>query len=90
MEIAARRYPEETAACNNAAAAALDRGDLKTARRLLEPVKDDPAAQNNWGVLLWQEGNTEEALEYFRFAKDTGCQEAGYNLMELEKTNNKQ
>lgn len=82
--IAVQQFPDDVVACNNAAAVALLEGDMDTARRYLQRIKDTPAAQNNLGVLYVMEGNLPAAAECFRNARASGVKEAASNLLEID------
>lgn len=84
FETAARYYPDNVTANNNAAAAALLEGNLQKARRYLDRVKDAPEAQNNRGVWLLMEGSLPEAEACFEKAKAYGSREAESNLQRME------
>ena len=47
-EIAATCYPEDVVANINAASANIISGDFERAQQLMDRVKDDPRAYNNW------------------------------------------
>lgn len=81
--IAAVYYPDNEVVNANRAAAALQQGDLETARMCLGFENAYPEAWNNLGVLLLQEGRTEEAIACFRDACSCGCEEAEYNLQQV-------
>lgn len=80
-----RFYPRDPIANNNAAAAALQQEDPETARAYLLKCSDTPQSLNNQGVLLWLEGKIPEACECFEYAKEGGCNEAAFNLSNLEQ-----
>ena len=82
---AADTYPDNTTANLNAARVCLLRGDTERAARYLQHTADEPAAWNNRGLLLWQQGNQREALYWFRKAADAGNTQAQENLKEIEK-----
>lgn len=77
-------YPQDGIANNNMAAIALEEGDLEMAHKCLDSRKDDMNVQNNVGVLYWKEGRSDEALRCFEKAAAQGCEEAVYNLKELQ------
>jgi hypothetical protein len=82
MEIAARTYPDSDVANGNAAAAALQRGDLSAAATYLGKVKNQNADwNNNMGMLSFLQGNATKAAEHFRAA---GAQ-ASTNATEIAK-----
>jgi outer membrane protein OmpA-like peptidoglycan-associated protein len=89
MEIAARAFPESDVASNNAAAAALVRGDAGTAIQFLRRVKDHDAAWNNtMGILSFLQGEPEKAIEHFRAAgakSTSNISELGKHLDSLQK-----
>lgn len=65
-EVAAYRFPDCKIAQLNSAAAALCIGDRESARYFFQSVGNDPRAWNNLGVLSCMDGNSEEAIAYFR------------------------
>lgn len=65
-ELAAYRFPDDTIAQLNAAAAALAQNDTESARYFLTCVDNDPRAWINKGVLTLMEGNAAEAADCFR------------------------
>lgn len=79
----ARYYPNDVIVNNNMAVAAMNAGDLKTARQHLDKVKNDPRCHNNMGVLHVREGNRTEAERYLRMASQNGSREARHNLDNL-------
>lgn len=87
--IAARLYPEDEIVNANRAAAALQAGDLETARQCLGYDNRYAEAWNNLGVLLLREGRIPEAVSCFEDAKDCGCEEASYNLRQVVAENMK-
>ena len=82
---AADTYPDNPTANLNAARVCLLRGDTERAGQYLQHTADEPAAWNNRGLLLWQQGNQREALYWFRKAADAGNTQAQENLKEIEK-----
>ena len=85
MEIAARTYPDSDVANGNAAAAALQRGDLSAAATYLGKVKNQDADwNNNMGMLSFLQGNASKAAEYFRAAGSKASVNAGEIAKHLE------
>jgi outer membrane protein OmpA-like peptidoglycan-associated protein len=85
MEIAARTYPDSDVANANAAAAALQRGDLAAAASYLGKVKNHDADwNNNMGMLSYLQGNATKAAEYFRAAGAKASANAGELQKHLE------
>ncbi len=81
-EIAARAFPDSDIANNNAAAAALARGDVTSAATFLSKVKHHGAQwNNNMGIVSYMQGDPVRAAGYFRAAGSTGSA----NVHELEK-----
>ncbi len=80
----AQLYPQDIIANNNAAAIALKQEDPAKAHEYLLKCSDTPQSLNNQGVLLLIEDKIPEACEYFRNAGNRGCDEAIYNLSNLE------
>jgi hypothetical protein len=82
MEIAARTFPDSDVANNNAASAALVRGDVQQAAQFLVKVKNhDSDWNNNMGIVSFLQGNASKAAEHFRAA---GAK-ASNNVAELNK-----
>ncbi|MCC8187985.1 MAG: hypothetical protein LIP08_10935 [Bacteroides sp.] len=78
-------YPTEVAARINLAALYLERGDLRGAAALLDPVAEDPRAFNNLGVWYLLREDTDGAEEYFLRAMELGVEEARHNLEEVRR-----
>lgn len=76
-------YPGEAFSRSNMGALALQANDWEGAYFYLEAIKKDPFAQNNWGILLFNEGKMEEALHFFEEADSNGCREALYNRKQV-------
>ncbi len=82
MEIAARTFPDSDVANNNAAVAALQRGDISAAASFLGRVKNHDADwNNNMGILSYMQGNATKAAEHFRAAGS----KAATNAAEIDK-----
>lgn len=79
-EIAAFHFPDDVVANVNAASAVIMAGDLVSARRYIDKVKDDPRAWNNRGVMAYLSGQLEEAAEWFRRAAGAEPEKARKNL----------
>lgn len=82
-EIAAFHFPTDVVANVNAASAVIMAGDLVSARRYIEKVKDDPRTWNNLGVMAYLSGHFEEAAEWFRRAAGTEPEKARKNLKKV-------
>lgn len=82
-EIAAFHFPDDVVANLNAASAVIMTGDLVSARRYIEKVKNDPRAWNNLGVMAYLSGHPEEAAEWFRRAAGTEPEKARKNLRKV-------
>lgn len=83
-EIAARHFPGDVVAANNAAAAAMLRGDVATARALLHKIKDDPRSFINQGVAAYIEEGPAAARAWFERAAAAGFEAGAYNNRMLE------
>ena len=79
-EIAARQYPDDIIANNNAAAALLQEGEAEAALPYLEKTKGENSALINYGAYYYIMGDLDRANEYFDKAKDAGIEQAGQNL----------
>ena len=74
FETAARLFPQSDVANLNAAASALSRKDATTAADYLEKViVQNTAYWNNYGVLLWLQGNSRKAIDCFAKGGATGA-----------------
>lgn len=82
IETALRYYPDDPVANLNAAVAAIGRGDLDAAARLLDKAGDTPQAFNARGVIACYKGDFDAARKYFRMAGE--LPEAVNNLRMLE------
>ena len=91
FDIAARVYPNNQVANLNAAAAAIERNEMATARKHIAKSGALPASYNNLGVMELLEGNWEAAERSLVKAKELGCKEAIHNLeqLKLKLENNK-
>lgn len=78
--IAARRYPDDMIANNNAAAALLQQGDAQAALPYLEKVGENEYSYINLGAYYYISGDLEKAIEYFTKAKEAGVEQAAQNL----------
>lgn len=79
-EIAAYRFPDDIVANVNASSAVMLTGDLESARGYLEKTVDDPRSWNNQGMLALMEGDTEQAIKWFRRAVGIEPRKARRNL----------
>lgn len=79
-EIAARQFPEDIIANNNAAAALLQEGNAEEALPYLNKIAGVPESFINYGTYYYISGNLEKAIEYLNKAKDAGMVKAGHNL----------
>lgn len=79
-EIAARQYPDDVVANNNAAAAFLREGNFEAALPYLEKIKNDKNAGVNYGVYHYVTGDLDKAIEYFNRAKENGIEKGDQNL----------
>lgn len=84
-EIAAFHFPDDVVANVNAASAVIMAGDLVSARRYIDKVKDNPRAWNNLGVMAYLSGHMEEAAEWFRRAAGAEPEKARKNLRKVMK-----
>ena len=86
-EIAAREYPGDVIANNNAAAALLAVGQTGKALEYLRKLPESlGAAYLNLGAYYYIEGDLQKAAQYFNMARDAGAEQAAHNL-ELLKNN---
>ena len=81
FDIAVRMYPNDPVANLNAAAAAIEQGDVKSAGKFLSMALHDSLAYKNCrGVYELMSGNTYEGIRMLKAAKAEGSEEAAYNL----------
>lgn len=83
-ELAAYRFPDDTVAQLNAAAAALAQSDTEAARYFLTRVADDSRAWINQGVLALMEGDKAGAADWFRKAMPRKPRLARENMRIIE------
>ena len=76
--------PDQTALQINDAIAEIKAGRYAEALRLLEQVKDDERALSAYGVALFYNGRTDEALSALRRAAANGDETARKNLSDME------
>jgi outer membrane protein OmpA-like peptidoglycan-associated protein len=84
FEIAARIYPENLIAMQNAVATDIENGNYDNAISRLESI-DSPEANNNLGVAYAKKGNFESAIICFEKAIEQGNIQAIENKMILEE-----
>ena len=84
---AVRLYPRNDVANINAAAVALDNGEVPAAARYLSRVQDKTQAAylNNMGILSFLQDDEDLAAQYFEQARAAGNAEARRNANELRK-----
>lgn len=83
FDVAVRMYPEDPVANLNAANAAMQRGDMKSAGKFLDRAGSMPESVYARGVYCALEGDIEEAKKYFELASKMGVAEAAQQLQEL-------
>lgn len=79
-EIAAREYPNDAIANNNAAASLLQEGKADEAFPYLKKTAGKAESLLNYGAYHYIKGELDEALDYFNQAKAAGIERADYNL----------
>ena len=84
---AVRLFPRNDVANINAAAAAMEQGDIAAATRYLSRVQDKKQAAylNNMGILYYLQEDEEMAMECFERARSDGNMEARRNTIEMNK-----
>lgn len=91
IDISVKIYPASPVANLNAAAAAIERGNIQGAGRYLQMASHETLAYKNCrGAYELLCNNTFEGIRLLKAAKAEGSEEAGYNLklfFELNKTN---
>ena len=81
INISVKLYPVHPVANLNAAAAAIEQGDVKSAGKFLSmALHDSLAYKNRRGVYELMSGNTYEGIRMLKAAKAEGSEEAAYNL----------
>ena len=83
FEISARMFPNDPAANNNAAAAALEKGDAVSAASYLQKAGNTPESLNNRGWLYMLQGNYADARKSFVEAVAAGSADGAANLEQL-------
>ena len=87
FEIAVKTFPDDMTANFNAAATALEKGDLEVAVNYMEKVRSsEPAWENNMGVIAAMQKRYAEASAYFDKAIAGNNSEAFKNLNEMKKS----
>lgn len=84
FSIAARQFPDDFIANNNAAAAWLQKGNAAEAYRYVSRIAHDPRAYSNVGTYYYLLGDREEAKRYFRMAVREGIPGADRRLKMIE------
>lgn len=87
--IAARQYPSDIIANNNAAAALLREGQADAALPFLEKTRESAYSLINYGTYWYISGDLEKAQEYWTKAKEAGIDQATHNLELIHTTNSK-
>lgn len=88
FDVAARLYPTDPVSNINAAAVALEGGDVDGAYKRLSKLSDNPKAWNNLAIALAMKGEYDEALKLFLKAGAQGDNVAAENAKELERMMN--
>lgn len=84
LDVAVRTYPDNLAARNNAALAAVETEHYAEAIDLLKTARDG-ASLNLLGVAYWKSGQADKAEETFARAVEAGYGDAGGNLKQLQE-----
>ncbi len=85
FDVAARLYPDDPVSNINAAAVAIENGDVEGAYKRLSRLSDNPKAWNNLAVALAMKGEYDEALKLFERAGAQGDNTAAENAKEIVK-----
>ena len=85
FDVAAKMYPEDPLANINAANAAMQRGDLKSAAKYIDRAGNIPEAIYARGVLSALEGDADSARSFLKAASALGLAQADEELAKLEK-----
>ena len=85
FDVAAKMYPEDPVANINAANAAMQRGDLKSAAKYIGRAGNIPEAIYARGVLSALEGDADSARSFLKTASALGLAQADEELAKLEK-----
>lgn len=83
IDLAPRFFPDDPAATNNAVAVLIGKGELITAKRYLERLGDNPAAQNNLGIVHLLFGELDKAQACFEASAAAGVRQAAFNLEQV-------
>ena len=81
--IAADTYPNHAIANANAAQICLETGEHDRAESYLIRTNNEPNTWNNRACMLWQKGNVEEAIVWWKKAAEQGDQQAKHNLEQV-------
>lgn len=84
--IAAKHYPDNVVANNNAAAVYLKQGDATGAYPYIAKISGDPQGYINTGTYYYIIGEVEKAVEYFTKATESGNVKGASNLELLKQT----
>lgn len=79
-EIAARQYPNDIIANNNAAAALLQEGNADEALPYLQKTKNESTALINYGAYYYIKEDLVKANDFFKRAEAAGSEQASQNL----------
>lgn len=85
FESALSAFPDDTIVNSNAAAAAIECGDIERAGRYLSKAGNDPQTENNRGVFYLLNGEYEKAEQAFQRALTAGVAEAAQNIEQLRR-----
>lgn len=83
--IAAKQFPDEFIAVNNAAAAVLQKGDTAGAYKYIMKIAHDPRAYSNVGTYYYLLGDIRQAENYFQMAVEEGIPGAAERLRMIEE-----
>ena len=81
--IAADTYPNHVIANANAAQICIEKGEYDRADSYLMHTNNEPYTWNNRACMLWQKGNIEEALVWWKKAAEQGDKQAKQNLEQV-------
>ena len=90
FEIAVRMFPDDATANQNAANAAMGKGDMTNAERYLSKADDTPEATYSRGIYAALSGDYGKAENLFEKAERGGVTEAAEALNQIRELKNDQ
>lgn len=85
MDIAVLTYPDDPVANYNAALTSINKGDLLAAESYLSKAGESAGVYNARGVMAFNQGNLDDAEDFFIKAAQGGNKEASENLLIVDR-----